>query len=289
MEPKSISIVTDSTADIPDELLHDNHIHMVNNLIIIEGHSFEDRRELSRQDFYERLPNMKSFPTTATASSGTYQKLYGKLYQQGVDFIFSIHASSKLSGIFNAACLAAQAFGERIRVIDSENISLGLGYQVLAAAEAVKQGLSVEIILSLLTNIRQRIHVMAMLDTLEYVRRSGRVNWVRARLGDVLRIKPLLAVKNGQVVSLGEARTYRKGVARLVEALKNIGPLEHLAILHTNAEKEAHEFLQYVADQIPEIPLLINVTTVIGSHVGPNGLGFVAIKRELGGDEIISG
>jgi DegV family protein with EDD domain len=289
MEQKSIAIVTDSTADIPDSITIDNPIHIVNNLIIIEGHSFEDRRELSRQDFYERLPNMKSFPTTATASSGTYQKLYGRLLQQGVDFIFSIHASSKLSGIYNAACLAAQTFGERIWVIDSENISLGLGYQVLAAAEAVKQGLSVENILGVLNNIRRRIHVVAMLDTLEYVRRSGRVTWVRARLGDVLRIKPLLEVKNGQVISLGEARTYRKGVARLIETLKNIGPLEHLAVLHTNAENEAHEFLKLVTNRISEIPLLVNVTTVIGSHVGPNGLGFVAINRELGGDKPISG
>lgn len=289
MNEKSIAIVTDSTADIPDNLINVNPIYIVNNLIIIEGQSFEDRKDLSRQEFYERLPKMKSFPTTATASSGTYQNLYSKLFQQGVDFIFSIYASSKLSGIFNAACLAAQSFGERIRVIDSENVSLGLGYQVLAAAEAVKQGLSVENILVILNNIRRRIHVVAMLDLLEYVRRSGRVNWVRARIGDVLRIKPLLEVKNGQVVSLGEARTYKKGVARLVEILRNMGPLEHLAVLHTNAENEAHEFVQFIGSQIPEIPLFVNVTTVIGSHVGPNGLGFVAINRELGGDKTIFG
>jgi DegV family protein with EDD domain len=272
-----IAVVTDSTADIPDDLIEQNSIHVVNNIVMIEGRSFLDRIEIKRQEFYEKLPEMKIFPTTATASSGVYQKLYETLLQQGIERIISIHTSHKLSGIFNAASLAARRFDKHVHVIDSEMVSLGLGFQVLAAAEAVKQGFSFENILIKVADVRQRVRLVAMLDTLEYIRRSGRVNWLRARLGDVLRIKPLLEVKHGDVLSLGEARTYRKGVLRLKEMLGKFGPLERLAILHTNAEKEAREFLHSLVSSLPANPILVNVTTVIGSHVGPHGLGFVAL------------
>ncbi len=133
--------------------------------------------------------------------------------------------------------------------------------------------------MNLLNDMRQRVHLNAMLDTLEYIRRSGRVSWVRARLGEMLQIKPLIELREGKVLSLGEARTYRKGVARLVDLLRNLGPLERLAILHTNAEEEALKILAEFAHQIPTQPLVVNVTTVIGAHVGPNGLGFVAVTK----------
>lgn len=276
---EKIAIVTDSTADIPYSITEENQIHVVPNLVIIDGQSIEDGRGLSRQKFYESLPQMKSLPTTATASSGRYEEMYKMLFQQGFTQILSIHASSFLSGIFNAASLAAQAFNERVRVIDSQNVSLGLGFQVLAAAEAAKQGASLENLVKCLEELRQRIHLVAMLDTLEYVRRSGRVSWARARLGELLRIKPFVEVRRGQVFSLGEARTYRKGAARLMEILQGMGSLERLAILHTNAELEANQFLKSLSPHLPETPLIVNVTTVIGTHVGPNGLGFVAVVK----------
>jgi DegV family protein with EDD domain len=274
------AIVTDSTSDIPDELAQSNQIHIVRNLVIIEGRNLEDGKDISRQELYERLPKMKTPPTTATASSGTYQKLYEKLFRQGASHILSIHASSLLSGIFNAANAAAQAFGQRVRVIDSEQVSLGLGFQVLAAAEAVARGASIENVLSLLEDMRRRIHLIAMLDTLEYVRRSGRVSWARARLGNLLNIKPFIELKAGRVLSLGETRTRSKGVERLKQFLQNLGGLERLAILHTNAEADARQFLANLTIELPEHPLVINVTTVIGTHVGPNGLGFTAIVKQ---------
>jgi DegV family protein with EDD domain len=276
---EKIAIVTDSTADIPASLTEKNQIHVVPNLVIIDGQSIEDGKGLSRRKFYESLPQMKSLPTTATASSGTYEQLYKKLFQQGFTRILSIHASSFLSGIFNSASLAAQAFKERVRVVDSQNVSLGLGFQVLAAAEAVRQDTSIENVVKHLDELRQRIHLVAMLDTLEYVRRSGRVSWARARLGELLRIKPFVEVRKGQVFSLGEARTYHKGVARLMEMLRRMGTLERLAILHTNAENEASQFLKSLPPYLPETPFIVNVTTVIGTHVGPNGLGFVAVVK----------
>ena len=246
-----VAIVTDSTCDIPESLAEQYDIHIIPNIVVIDGQELEDRKDISRQEFYERLPDMKRLPTTATASAGAYQELYEKLLNQGFENIISIHASSQLSGICNAANAAAQGLGERVRVIDSQNVTLGLGFQVLAAAKLAASGSPPGVILKMLEDIRPRARVIAMLDTLEYLRRSGRVSWARARLGNLLRIKPFVAQ----------------------------GTFEQLAILHTNAEQDAQQFIAELAFELAAKPLVVNVTTVIGTHVGPNGLGFAALVR----------
>jgi len=274
-----IAIVTDSTCDLSPETAAQHQIHVVPNILVIDGQSLEDGRDISRQEFYERLPHMKTVPTTASASAGTFQTLYERLFKQGIKQIISLHAPSSLSGIFNAARLAAQSFDSKVEVVDSGQVSLGLGFQAIAAAEAAAKGLSLETIFTEIEAIRQRVHVVAMLDTLEYVRRSGRVSWARARLGSLLEIKPFVEMREGKVLNLGEVRTRHKGVDRLIQMLQNLGPLERLAILHTNAEKDAQQLLQQLKIEINAIPMLVNVTTVLGTHVGPNGLGFVAVTR----------
>jgi DegV family protein with EDD domain len=271
-----IAIVTDSTADIPEELTERHYIHVVPNILVIDGRSLEDGKGISRQEFYTELPNMKAFPTTATASSGAYQQLYQRLFQEGFSQILSIHAASLLSGIFNAASLAAQAYGECVQVIDSHYVTLGLGFQALAAAEVVLHE-PLESILALIEDVRRRVRVVAMLDTLEYVRRSGRVSWARAHLGELLQIKPLVEIRSGRVFRLGEERTRRRGIERLLRHLHNLGKLERLAILHTNAEEEALHILDNLRPELPAQPLCVNVTPIIGAHVGPNGLGFAAV------------
>jgi DegV family protein with EDD domain len=272
-----IAIVTDSTADIPADFIKKYQIKVVPNIIIFGERNLEDGKGISRQEFYEQLPSMNPLPTTATAASGVYTELYAELFASGANQVISLHASSKLSGIYNAARLAANEFEGRVKVIDSEQITLGLGFQVLAAAEAIDQGANLDFVEDAITDTRRRIRVVAMLDTLEFVHRSGRVSWTRARLGAILRIKPFLEVSNGDVLSLGETRTFTKGIVRLADMLKRLGPLVKLAILHTNAEVEALSFAErYAPKNIPS-PLIINVTTVIGTHVGPHGLGYAAV------------
>jgi len=276
-KPPEVAIVTDSTCDVPQELVEKYQIHVIPNIIVIEGKGLEDGKDISREQFYESLPQMKSMPTTATASSGAYQSEYEGLFRQGYRQVISLHAASLLSGIYNAACIAADAFENQVRVIDSHQLSMGLGFQVLAAAEAAANGAPLEHILEIIADVHQRIHLVAMLDTLEYIRRSGRVSWARARLGELLRIKPFIELKNGQVFSLGETRTHQKGVNRLYEILIGLGPIERLAILHTNAEEQARQFIASLDIAIPSPPLIVNVTTIIGTHVGPNGIGFTAV------------
>lgn len=273
------AVVTDSTSDIPPELAHLHAIQIVPNVMVIEGQELEDGKGISREEFYRRLPDINPPPTTATSSSGTYSVLYQRLFDEGAREIVSIHASSLLSGIYNAASAAAQMFGGRVRVIDSEQISLGLGFQVLEIAEQLSNGIPVKTILERLPAFRERVHVVALLDTLEYVRRSGRVSWARAQLGDLLQIKPFLEVKGGTILRYGETRTRQKGLERLRRIVHDLGPLERLAILHTNAEVEARDFLASLKVAVQGQALIVNITTIVGVHVGPNALGIAAVRQ----------
>jgi DegV family protein with EDD domain len=274
-----IAIVTDSTADIPPDLAERYSIHIVPNILVLNGQSLEDGKGISREEFYNLMPDMKPLPTTATASPGEYMRIYEKLLREGARYVLSVHASGRLSGIFNAASTAAEAYGDKVRVFDSASVTLGLGFQVLMAAEEVVRGAAIDTLQALLDDLRKRARVVAMLDTLEYVRRSGRVSWARARLGNFLHIKPFVELREGIVYSLGETRTRQKGIAHLKKLLFDQGPLERLAILHTNAEADARRFLEEIEINLSTPPLVVNVTTIIGTHVGPNGLGFAAVVK----------
>ena len=274
-----IGIVTDSTADISSELAIQNDIRVVPAILVIDGQSLEDGNGITREELYRQLPQMKTLPTTAAPSTGSFQKVYETLFTEGVDHILSIHVASNLSGIYNSAKIAAKLFSNRVHVIDSCHLTLGMGFQVLAAAEAVRAGQAIKEIQKVIENTRKRIHLVAMLDTLEYVRRSGRVSWARYNLGNLLQIKPFVGIENGNVIRVGETRTRQKGIMRLEHMLTELGPLDQLAVLHTNAESDAIQFAQHFKELVKHNLLIINVTSVIGVHVGPNGLGFVAVTE----------
>jgi DegV family protein with EDD domain len=272
-----IGFLTDSTSDIPTRLEEQYSIEVVPALVNIKGRSYIDGLEISREEFYARLPGLTPLPTTSSPSVGSFQERYEKLLNTGVDSIISIHPPNELSGIFNAARLAAQEFGQRIRVLDSGQISLGQGYQVLLAAEAAEQGAVLDEVMALLESVRKRVRVTALLDSIEYVRRSGRVSWAIGMIGGALRLHPLIELRYGVVRRLGQARTRLQGVGWMMETLNSWGPFERLAVLHTNAEIAARQLLEDVKARVAVPPLLVNVTTAIGTHVGPNGLGFAVV------------
>lgn len=274
-----IAIVTDSTADLPPKLVFEHNIEVIPAIIVMDEKNLVDQEDISRSDFYKQMVNAKT-TTTATPSLGAFQAVYKKLFQQGFQTIVSIHLAKRLSGIFDTAKSAAQAFGEQICVLDSESLSTGLGFQVLAAAEAAAKGLSPAKIIETVEELQKRIHLIAMLDTFEYIHRSGRVSWATARIGSLLQIKPFVEVKNGEVFSRGKTRTRRKGIAQLKKMIEDFGPLERLAILHSNAEADAHTLLESLDIHINTSALTINVTPVIGVHVGPNGLGVAAVTAK---------
>lgn len=277
-----LGIVTDSTSDLPQHVIEEYEIEVVPAVLVLDGQSYADGKGLSREEYYTRLPGMKQPPTTAAPSTGDFAECFQKLFDAGCDHILSIHAAVELTAIVSVARLAAHDFRERITVLDSGSLTLGLGFQVLAAVQAKIDDLSLEGILEAIRSTRQRTKVMAALDTMEYLRRSGRVPGAVAALGGLLSIKPIVELLNGEVKPIGAVRTTRQAGERIYNALRDLGPLERLAILHTNAEDRARQLLdalmQTVSQSIPRDILMVNVTTVIGTHVGPNGLGFASVK-----------
>ena len=276
-----IGIVTDSTADLPAYLIERHDIQVVPAIVVMEGEEYEDGIAISREEFYNRLPSLRTPPTTAAPSIGDFAAPYEILLTNGCDHILSIHAASQLTTIINAARQAAQEFPHKVTCIDSESLSLGLGFQVLAAAEESESGL--QSAMEAIESTKRRLQVIAALDTMEYLKRSGRVPGTVAALGGLLSIKPMIELKDGEVKAIGAVRTTKQADERVLNFLLGIGDMDRLAVLHTNAEPRAKqllaELMNRVRQSIPRDILFVNVTSVIGTHVGPNGLGFAAVRK----------
>jgi DegV family protein with EDD domain len=275
----AIAIVTDSTSDISPELASEHDIYVVPAILVVNGQTLLDGSDISRDELYFQLPTLKVSPTTAAPSIAAFQHAYETVIKKGATQVVSIHVSSTLSSMYNTALLAAKAVGRQVHVIDSRQVTLGLGFQVLAAARAARAGQTLVEIQKAVDEIRARIHLVAMLNTLEYAYRSGRISWARTNLGELFRIKPFVGVVDGNVIRMGEARTRQNGIERLYKLLAQLGTLEYLAVLHTNAEADALQLAEHFRSIVKNHPLIVNVTSLIGVHVGPNGLGFVAVTE----------
>ena len=276
-----LGILTDSTCDIPSYLVEQYELEVVPSILIIDGKEYVDGKDISREEFYKRLPSLRTQPTTAAPSIGDFSARYESLLMHGCDHIISIHAAGALTSILNVAQQAAKDFPDRVTCVDSTSLSLGLGFQVLSAAEAAEMGLQAAF--DAIQSTHKRLHVSAALDTMEYLKRSGRVPATVAMLGGLLSIKPMIELTNGEVKAIGAVRTTGQANVRMLKFLLEGGKLEKLAILHTGAEPRAKEFLnqlmQMASQSVPRDILMVNVTTVIGTHVGPNGLGFAAVRK----------
>ena len=276
-----IGIVTDSTSDLPRYFIEQHELEVIPSILVLEGKEYVDGIDISREEFYERLPSLPTQPTTAAPSIGEFTSRYDSLLTQGCDHILSIHAAGTLTSILDIARQASQDFNGKITTLDSTSLSLGLGFQVLAAAEAAELGLQAA--LDAVETTRKRLKVFAALDTMANLKRSGRVPAVVTMLGSLLNIKPVIELANGEVKRAGSMRTTSQANERLMDLLLQKGELERLAILHTGAESRAREFLnvlmQQASQSVPRDILMVNVTTVIGTHVGPNGLGFAAVRK----------
>lgn len=278
----SIKIVTDSTCDLPQDLLQKFGIKLVPLYINFGDQGYLDGVELTRQEFYQRLPESDPLPTTATPGVDAFKQVYEDLADRGASEILSIHISISLSATVDVARTAANEMKKvPVTVLDSQQLSLGTGFLVLSAAKAAAEGKSMDEIVSMLNEQTSRTYVIAALDTLEYLKRSGRMNAVVARLGSVLKIKPILIMHDGEPT--GErVRTRERALTRLIEFISELGPLEELALVHTNAAQEAKELFQrskhLFANQ--EEPLSVDVTPVLGTNIGPGVVGFACITAK---------
>lgn len=279
----TIRIVTDSTSDIPQTLADQYGIVVLPAYVNVGEDSYLDRVQLSRREFYEMLPTLPKPPTTAAPAVGAFTEAYEKLAAEGASEILSIHLSASLSGILNAARLGAQATDTvQVTLFDSRQLSMGLGLLALTAAEDAAAGCDMEEITAHLERRVSRTHVFAVLDTLEYLRRSGRVSWAAFGVGTLLRIKPLLHVFDGNVEMIERVRTRSRSVRRLIEHVEALGPLERLVVLHTRNADEATALGEEAAHLFPAQHdfLAVEVTPTIGAHVGPGALGFACLAAE---------
>ena len=277
----TIRVVTDSTCDIPPETADQYGIIVVPAYINIGDQSLLDGVELSRKQFYEQLPGLQNPPTTAAPATGTFAATYEKLAREGATEILSIHVATSLSGVLNSARLGAEAAADTVPVtlFDSMQLSMGLGLQAITAAKAAAHNKSMAEIVTMLEERRSRTHVFAQLDTLEYLRRSGRVNWAEFGIGTLLRIKPLVHVYNGEVQMRDKVRTSKKALAQMIQYATDLGALESIALLHTHAPDKLDTFRQQTLHlySAENQPLAVEVTPAIGAHVGPGGLGIACI------------
>ncbi len=277
-----LGFVTDSTSDLPADLAQQYDVAVIPSVLAIDGKEYIDGRDITREEFYTRLPTMRTPPTTAAPSIGDFAQAYDALFAQGCDHVISIHASARLTSIVNVARQAAQDFAGKVTCVDSGSLTMGIGFQVLAAVEQASLGLQAA--LEAMDSTRRRLQIKAALDTMEYLKRSGRVPKVVAALGSALAVKPMVELLNdGEVKPIGAARLTRQADERMLGWLLENGEMERLALLHTNAETRARKLLEGAMNaarkSLPREIFIVNVTAVIGAHLGPNGVGFAAVRR----------
>jgi DegV family protein with EDD domain len=246
----------------------------------MDGKPYLDGIDLTRKEFYTQLAGSAVKPATSAPGPGIFRQTYDQMAKEGASGVISIHISIKLSAMVQNAQLAAAEFNTiPLTVFDSQQLSLGTGFQVLAAARAAAEGRTMPEIITQLEELRERIYVFAALDTLEFLRRGGRMNGVMTTLGNLLQLRPIMKMYGGKPSS-ENTRTRAGAVKRLVELLKGIAPLEQLAIVNTHAADRGEALLDLVKEYIPnEMTLRVEVGPVVGAHTGPGVIGFVCVKK----------
>lgn len=276
-----IRIVTDSTCDIPKSFLADLAITSVPVYVNFGEESFLDGIELSRSEFYRRFATGET-ATTATPSSGTFTEVYSRLAAEGATEILSLHIADDLSNTGNVARLGAQASPIPVTVIDTMQVSMGAGFLVMAAAVAAKAGKTMAEITAVLQDSINRTRIFGMLDTLDALRRGGRVNWAQFGIGTLLQIKPILLVYQGQISVAARVRTRKRALPQLVDMVQTHSPLERLAILHVNALETADTLQQQLIPYFPAAnpPFTVEITPAVASHFGLGAVGVACVSRQ---------
>lgn len=274
----TVKIVTDSTCDLPADIIARYGIGIAPLYINFEQESYRDGVDISREDFYRRLPDCDPLPSTAAPGIQTFTQIYKTLADEGATEIISIHIAASLSGTVNVARVAAQRASIPVTVLDSGSLTMGAGFLVLAAAEAAAKGRPVDEIMPLLEDQIARTHVFAALDTLEFLRRGGRLNRVMATLGSWLQMKPLLRMHRGEA-DAEKVRTTEQATLRLIKILSSLAPLEKVALVHTHALERADELRQKVKYLLPlGDAISVDITPVFGVHLGPGAVGFACVS-----------
>ena len=275
---ENTAIVLDSTADFPDAQIRFPNMRVVPLYVRFGDESFRDYVELDPHDFYARLRTAAELPTTSQPTPQDFLSTYHAL--SGYERIYSLHISSKLSGTFQSASLAAaEDDGDRIRLVDTESASVGIGMLALAIQDLLARGTTDEEVEALAARYREQARILFTVDTLEFLAKGGRIGRARAMMGSLLNVKPILAVEAGEVVPVGRVRGRAKAFEefrkRFEEATTD-GPGLGVAIAHAEAEEAVEQLREIVLGNRPqaEVKLVSSLGAVVGTHAGPGTVGF---------------
>ncbi|MBN1922651.1 MAG: DegV family protein [Anaerolineae bacterium] len=276
-----VRIITDGVADLPPDVVTRLGIKVVPIHLFIGGHSYRSDTFTDRELLYRSLQDGIGRPQTASPSMHEFVTAYTELANEGATDIIGLFVASNLSGLSGQALLASQQFhGARLHLVETGQVSMGVGLQAIYAANLAAQGAPVAEILPRVQPLAQRTYVMGMLGALEHLRASGRVSWAQAWLGDLLQIKPLITLHLGEARLWGRVRTYRNALLRIISWVREAAPLEHLAVLHTLAPPEIlEEFREALLPFVDGNNFWVcEAGPVFLSHIGPTGLGVAAVK-----------
>jgi len=275
-----VKVVTDSTSDIPVDVARNLGISIVPCYVRFGKEVFRDGVDLKIEDFYKKLATSDIHPKTAQPSPGDFTDVYSKL-AGSTDGIVSIHISSKLSGVYNSALQAKKLVNSKcqIEVVDSLFNSAGLGLITITAAKLANSGANLQTVIAEVKRAISEVRMLGIFDTLKYMIRGGRITKFKGTLAGVIGVKPMLAFRDGEVVQSGLARTYSKGVDKLVAFVKDNLPITDLFISHSAFKEGAMKLKERLADIFPGEKIFISeLGPTLGVHGGPRVL-LVAIRR----------
>lgn len=273
---RSFAVVTDSTADLPDEWRARYDVEVVPLKVLFGQETFRDRVDMTDEQFFARLGASTSLPTTSAPSPGEFADVYRRLAKNH-DGCISIHIGAQLSATAEAARVGASSVeGFPVNVVDSETVSMPIAFLCRIAAESATLDEAT-------AAVKRRVpksRVLALLDTLRYVEMGGRVSRAQAMIGTMLDLKPLLLVANKEIKSVDRVRTRSRAIPRMVEFFRTEMPVETLAVMHAQAPDEAREIASQLRTELPDMDIPVGqIGCVLGTHTGPKALGLVYLKK----------
>jgi len=270
----AVKIVTDSTSDLPDSLVHQLGITIVPLTVSFGSESYFDGVDLKADEFYAKLVNSPVLPTTSQPTPAAFTKVYDELSGES-DEILSIHISAKLSGTHNSAVLAREdsKSSSRIAVIDSKMASMGLGMIVIKAAKAAQNGASLDEVVQVTQDAMSKVYFFGMVDTLEYLQKGGRIGKAQAMMGTLLSIKPIIGCVDGEVQPQAKARTRKKAMVRLLEMVQEHQNIKGVTVVNSTVPDEVAAFTEKVAAFCEKDKIIqARIGPVIGTYLGPGSV-----------------